>query len=280
MKKPLAIVAGVVGSLLAVGSIAIGYGMFANKSKTDASKSTSSSTTKTETGSLRTAQHKWLPDYPRPIQDDYFNAKLSKKMAKKADEIFKHLSYIENEAVRNYTGVNNVSAYLKGKVVFDAERSKTLSSYVEAISKLIDRNHLEEDVCLFHGTALKFLDRILFSSDDISKISCAADEAGVDAIIKNLNGRIFGSSNFRSTSTSWWRAMNFADPETPVLLIIDAKRGLGYLPIMNHSICRSEDEVLLNRYLKLKVNNAVFKVKPCLFPASDRCLILECETVV
>lgn len=66
-------------------------------------------------------------------------------MRKESDVIFKNLSNIEKEAIKNYTGTNNVSSYLHG-FNFGEELNKTYANYANLISNLISKNSLKEDI--------------------------------------------------------------------------------------------------------------------------------------
>lgn len=217
--------------------------------------------------------------------DENFNENLSDELAKKSDDIFKDLSCIDKDAICNYTGPNSVSDFLKGKK-FSKEFSKILKLYTVLISNMINKNHLEEDIYLFQGNFLHCLND-LFSKTDIDKITNAYCESDILDILKNLNGKVFSTNDFSSTSTYYYIAKSFADyypkdSENPigVILIISAKKGLPYLPIMHHSVFEFENEVLLDRNLKFKIKNARFEINPFRFNFIKKCLFIECDTIL
>ena len=65
--------------------------------------------------------------------------------------------------------------------------------------------------------------------------------------------------------------------------MITAKKGVNYLPLMHHSLCYRENEVLLDRNVKLKIKSAMFKIErdpdKMIFIGREKVLFLECETV-
>lgn len=209
-------------------------------------------------------------------------------MSRKSDIIFKGLSDIESEAVENYTGLNNVSAFMKNSGKFSPEFSETLRKYVDAISDLINKNHLEEEACLFRGIPNKDLSKII-SADDVQRLSTATAETDVNDIFGRLNGKIVGNNtSFKSTTTCFDVARRFTDIrrsvgcDLGVFLIINAKKGLSHLPIMHHSKFHNEHEVLLGRNVRFKITNAIFKVKSSSCGGlswDDKYLFLECNVM-
>ena len=108
----------------------------------------------------------WFYGYPKKVLYAYFyeegfSKKLSDQMSKESDLIFRNLSDEEKSAIRNYTGVNNISAFLGG-IKFSAEMSETFEKYAKLISGLIDKNHLKEDIILFQGNSLDCLISFIF----------------------------------------------------------------------------------------------------------------------
>lgn len=225
----------------------------------------------------------WLSDYPQIIQTaalskNNFNKEIFEKFSIQSNKIFNSLSNEEKEAIKDYTGLNRMTSYIRG-YKFESEESEKLRKYVELIFNLINRTELQEDIIVFRGANAKCLEQI-FTADEIQTISNSNNEDNINEYLKKLEGKIIKNNGFTSTSTSLWSATNFANCKISTFFIINAKKGINYLPLMNNSICKSEDEVLFNRNLNLKINKVYFKINPRLFSTScDKCFIIECETV-
>lgn len=59
--------------------------------------------------------------------------------------------------------------------------------------------------------------------------------------------------------------------------------GKLFAPLMHHSLCYRENEVLLDRNVMLKIKSAMFKIErdpdKMIFICREKVLFLECETV-
>ena len=244
--------------------------------------------------------------YPQEIINAaFFNKEyeknLCKKMSKQSDIIFKKLSSEEKKAIKNYTGCNTVASFIYGHDVSGETNNQALA-HAKLISNLINQNRLEENICLYRGGTLLYLNDII-SANDIESFLHANSKQDINYIVNKLNGKRLNLKGFTSTSTSFWEAMRFVKSYTTnviddeksrehrkngvgVLFIINAKKGLTYLPLMQHSLCAPENEVLLNRNLTLKIKKATFTIErdydKGLFinPFGPyKILFLECETV-
>lgn len=225
----------------------------------------------------------WLSEYPQVIQRAAsfkyeFNKEISEKFSIQSNEIFSLLSNDEKEAIRDYTGLNRMTSYIRG-FKFNSEESEKLKKYIELLSDVINRNKLQEDITVFRGAGAACLKQLL-TDDEIQYISNSSNEDDINQCLKKLEGKLVINDGFTSTSTSLWSARNFANCKISTFFIIHAKKGTNYLPLISSSMCKSEDEVLFNRNLNLKINNIHFKINPRLASSScDKCFIIECETV-
>lgn len=229
--------------------------------------------------------------------NEEYEKNLCEKMSKKSDIIFNRLSNEEKEAIKNYTGCNPVAACIYGRNVSNETKNQALK-YAELISNLINQNRLEENIYLYRGGTLLYLKDII-SNNDIESFLQTNNEQNINHIVNNLNGKCLNLKGFTSTSTSFEKAMKFvksysgfvSDEKSRehykngvgILFIINAKKGLTYLPLMQNSVFHHENEVLLNRNLILKIKKATFKIERDIYKKyidePDKMLFLECETV-
>ena len=263
MNKNLANTVAAISSLVVIGGVAVGWGFLINN--------TSPKTTTHNTDSTEVV----LP--MKPAKEVIYDDEPSKKMAEKANSVFRNLSDMEMKAVQDYTGPHNVTDYIRGKK-FDCKQSGLFKGYIDLISNLIQKSRLEEDIFLYRGTDLECLNKTL-SQNDIERILNVTCETGINDILNQLKGKIFSSNEFFvSTSTSADVAVGKINCKKGVFIKIHAKKGLSYLPIMQYSRWPGEKEVLLGRNLKLKITNAKFELNSRFFRVG-RCLVLDCETV-
>ncbi|MDO4199766.1 MAG: ADP-ribosyltransferase [Clostridia bacterium] len=281
MNKTLAYVAGAVGSCLVIGGIATVYGIVSQKdsknsyvSKNNVSTSVTSTYEKHYQKTVHPSGSNFLYD-GLPEKEK----QVIKKMQDEADLIFKDLSDIEKAAIEEYTGPHQIIDFINGKK-FNSKQSNLFKKYIELISNLIKKSHLEEDICLYRGTSSVCLNGTL-SKDEIARILNVTCETGVNDILDKLKGKVFnGNKSFVSTSAFYHVAIgkiNRSRDEVGVFMKIHAKKGLNYLPIMQHSRWPGEKEVLLDRNLKLKITDAKLEINSDLL--DGRTLCLECETL-
>lgn len=287
--KALASIA--VGSLVILGGAAIFFRTL----------SCSSHATQTSSSAVKKAElvQMWYSSYSEDILNaaffnDEYEKSISEKMSKNADIIFEKLSDAEKAAVKNYTGVNNISAFMNG-FNFGEELNKTYANYANLISNLMSKNRLKEDIRLYRGSSVQCLNDLISNDGVIDAFLNANSEQDVNHIVSSLNGKFFIIRNgFTSTSTSFWEAARFVHCNNKerfrdskngvgVFFMITAKKGVNYLPLMHHSLCYRENEVLLDRNVMLKIKSAMFKIerdpnKNLFFPV-NKILILECEAV-
>lgn len=227
--------------------------------------------------------------------NEEYEKNLCEKMSKKSDIIFNRLSNEEKEAIKNYTGCNPVAACIYGRNVSDETKNQALK-YAKLISNLINQNRLEENIYLYRGGTLLYLKDII-SNNDIESFLQTNNEQNINHIVNNLNGKCLNLKGFTSTSTSFEKAMRFVKSHSDItkrseydkkgvgiLFIINAKKGLTYLPLMQNSLYATENEVLLNRDLTLKIKKATFTIERNLdkkihIQGPDKILFLECETI-
>lgn len=278
MKKTITNAMAIAGSLI-ISCVAVGYCLSAFKTNTGAHSENYSQKFYPVTQLIEKRNIGYNHDE---------DPELFQRMCQRADIVLENISDMERLAISDYIGPNNIVEFLKGKK-FDAKTNELLKKHISLISGLIKKSRLEKDAYLYRGTGLECLNEIL-SPNDIERISNVASESDANDIIDKIKGNVFSSNKFFvSTSTSPQVAIGKIHQIGGVFIKINAKKGLNYLPIMQYCVW-PEHEVLLDRNLKLKITNATFKlgqneilqsIGPIIsIPPTDRCLLLECETIV
>ena len=209
-----------------------------------------------------------------PKKEYYWDKLFSKNNIKKDYKYFKQIdrdrekskilqndesSEDEKKVVKHYTfkGYLAYNKIARGKITGNAEDIKG----VNTLSEFINKHPMEKGGTYYRGMGSTEVLKFLLSDEDKKDFEqCNKNNAtDIAAYIDSIKGHYLVDKGFSSTSENK-RIAGFRFGgllgEPSVFMKINIKPGVPALPILENSRMRSEEEVLLNKGTRLKIESA------------------------